>query len=215
MSTKALLYPFGFYLASVLPPVDDQHPVITSLDQAMDNYWKYCTLSAVVTVRVNDFPTIGTHTDIADTLSGQRLDFGGSVIIQTDPRSLIGATKNYTNPDEFASPHDFPSSFVPGQPFGGDNTYQGQYTFRGLMPFTRTHALPVIQGEFLVTCNNGAVFKFDFQEPVTNPNRRGVSITVAGFVIPAWLSWTGAAVPSTAQPDGSIVVSVLTNFIWP
>lgn len=214
MSTKQLLYPFGYYITDTLPPVDDLHPVITSLDQAADNYLKYCTLSAAVTVRVNDFPSIGSHTDISDTLSGSRLDVNGDVIIQTDPRSLIGGSKNYTSPSEFASPYDFPSSLATGQPFGGDNTYEGNYTFRGLMPFTRLHALPQIIGGFLVTCDNGAIFTFAFQEPVTVKKRK-VNLTVSGLVVPIWLSWDGAAVPTTAQPDGSITVSVLNNFIWP
>ncbi len=215
--TQMYLYPNGYAFASVALTafLDDNHPAVMTLQQAVDNYFKYCTTDAVVTVIVKDYPIVGTDTTITNTLSGFRLDKTGTAIVPTTPLLIDGATTDYHAGNDFASPYDYANSLVTGQGFGPDNTYGGRFRFDGLMPFNATNAVPAVIGGFTVTCSNGSVFSFSFQEPGTSLKVQGAFFTLNTQSIPIWFSWSGAAIPLTKNPTGTVSVTSTSNFIWP
>src|SRR6185295_2854823 len=125
MSTNTPLYPFGFaFTDSPLTDfLDDTHPQIMPLATALANYWEQCEGSAQIDVTIHDYPSAGNTTIISATLFGFRFDKLGTVILNTEPRKLIGYTTGDYRTEDFACPFDCGSTVVMGQGFGPDNFY--------------------------------------------------------------------------------------------
>lgn len=215
--TKTPLYPKGFQFtdADLTDLIDATHPTVMPLENAMDIMWADCQTEATFTITVHDFPTSGDTTVITADLDGLRYDVFGDVILADNPRGLIGVehAKNYS--EDYAAPTTFTDQIITGQAFGPDNTYQGTYTFSGLMYFNRENALPNIDTSLTVTCSNGAVFQITVTEPGNPQKKQGNYLTIDGQSVMVWFAWSGAAIPATHDPDMTVSVTTTETFNWP
>lgn len=217
MPTKTPLYPKGFEFtdADLSTLVDPTHPTVMPLASAAAIQWQSIEASALVSVIVHDFPTVGSDTTISLSLTGQRIDFFGAPILPTNPRALVGVEHAKSYVLDYSAPMRYPDTFAAGQGFGPDNTYGGTYTFSGLMWFNRVDALPAVDCTFTVTCSNGAVFQMTVTEPITSQKQQGNFLTIDGQGVTVWFAWSGAAVPSTAEPQMSVIATTTAPAIWP
>lgn len=219
MGTKRPLYPGGFVLTrrDLATLKDDTHPTVMPVRTAMRNYWKPCQATAVVTVTLHNFPTAGETRAIGTSMVGQRLAKSGVVIPRDKPRRLTGSKHARPYTEDFASPMDFPGGLVSGQEFGPDNFYEGRHTFRGVMYFNRTEALPAVECNYVVTSSNGAIFKLGVGPPDPSfppaQTKVGDFLVIDGQAIRVFFTWDGAALFGV-DPEMSVVVTTDEAFTW-
>lgn len=218
MPTLTPLYPNGFEFtdAALSDFFDDNHQTIVPLAFAAATYWQQCQAMCGISITIHDYPLPGNTTIIGTTLGvGVRRDFFGGIVLQDEPRKLVGVKgfDNYTT--DFASPMEFDSVFVAGQTFGPDNTYSGQYKFRGDLWFNVAEALPFIFANIAMGSSNGAVFQLTVAEPVAFANRtQGDFLTIDGQSLKVWFAWSGAAIP-VAPPEMTATVTTTQTVNWP
>lgn len=218
MPTKTPLYPNGFEFTD--QPLTDfldtlGHSTVIPRATAASTYWQQCTATVVITITINDYPSVGDVTVIGATLDGHRQDFFAAEILNTNPRALIGVAGRKTFTEDFASPMEFPPSLITGQAFGPDNDYSASYTFKGIMYFNATEAVPFILCAVTMTSSNGALFQISVAEPGGTDKVAGQFLTIDGQAYNVWFAWSGASIPTSADPQMSAVVTTTSFFVWP